>query len=95
MAEAGSRGGSAVSIINALLEIVVSFLNLILPALNLPDAFYANIDMAVSFIISMIHAASWLLPVDVMVTCFIVMFAVDHFAIFGRLAQWVINLIRG
>lgn len=82
-------------LINKLLEVVMTAFSALLSPLSLPEEFTGFIDKAFSFLIDMLTTASWFLPLNVIVTCFLVIIAVDNFALISRIVRWIIATIRG
>lgn len=82
-------------VINNLLTAILGIISSILPVFQLPKEFIEQLDKALVLVITLIEGASWILPMDVMLICFTTMLVVDNWAILVRIAQWIIELIRG
>ncbi|ERK28213.1 hypothetical protein [Clostridium intestinale] len=82
-------------VINAIINFLLGILDMILPKLGVPESFFNLIDGAVSTILGFLKAASWFIPLDILILCVTVMVIVDNFTLIVRVGQWIINLIRG
>ena len=82
-------------IVNFLLEKTLELLDILLPALSLPDDFYYKLDSAMAFLLGLIQGAAYFLPINVMISCFVVILIVDNFALMMRAGQFILKLIRG
>lgn len=83
------------AVINALMKFILTILDRLLPALGVPDSFFNACDSAFSMFVNIVRTASFFVPLDIMVTCLVVMSIVDNFALISRIGQWTIKLIRG
>lgn len=83
------------SITSAILNFLLSILNKVIPVLNLPDGFISSFDNSLAFVITLIKGACFFIPLDIFGLCFTTMFIADNFALFARLGQFIIKLIRG
>lgn len=83
------------SIINAIVSLLASLLDKILPTLGISAEFIAKIDLAFSWFISLMQSASYFLPLDVFVICLGVMLVFDNWSLLFRVGQWVVKFIRG
>lgn len=88
-------GVSNMELIKSILELIISLVSLILTPLSLPADFLAVVDGAISFVIDIIHFASWLLPVNIILICLSAIWVVDNWAIIWKIVKWVLELIRG
>ena len=80
-------------IINSLFGLVINLLSVLLPSMGLSPAFIGSIDSALSFLIEVMHGASYFLPVDTMLMCLGVIIAVDNFSLISRLVKWFLSFI--
>lgn len=83
------------AVIDNIMYILISFLDNIIPALNLPPGFVSQVDNALSTILGIINSAGYFIPLSVLSSCFTVVLLVDTFTLTMRLVQYVIGLIRG
>lgn len=60
-----------------------------------PPEFVSFLDGATSFLLELLAAASWLVPMDVLVVCLSVMVIVDNYKLFVRLSKYLISFIPG
>lgn len=83
------------AVIKAILNVIVGLLDLLLPILGVPDAFFTQLDTGISSFISILESVSWFIPINTLVICFNVMIIADNWTLIVRLAQWIIKTIRG
>ena len=72
-----------------------SIVDTLIPPLGVPSVFWDNLDGAVAFIIQILGWASWFIPLDLLVMCFLAMIAVDNFGRIVQISKWAIGIIRG
>ncbi|MCX7746599.1 MAG: hypothetical protein N2645_06895 [Clostridia bacterium] len=82
-------------IINTILRFLITLLDTLLPAIGLPDEFMAALDTAITAIINLINAAGYFIPLQTVVMCIGLVFAIDAGILAIRLGMWIIKLIRG
>ena len=82
-------------IINKLLELIISVIDNVFPVFGVPDSFFTSVDQSISFFITILQGANYILPLDVFVTCIGVMIIADNFALLTNVGKFILQLIRG
>ncbi len=82
-------------VVTTLIDWVVNTLDTILPKLNLNSSFLNTLDRSISFFIDIIQFVGYFFPIDVFCICLATMLIIDNFALFMRIGQWIIRLVRG
>lgn len=83
------------SFVFEIINFIIGLLGRLLPALSVPSEFIKGLDSVISFLIEVLQIASFLIPLDILIMCFGVIFLVDNFALFSRVSQFIIGIIRG
>lgn len=84
-----------IDIITILLNLILGAIDLLLPAIGVSDEFLGLLDNAFSMILDIVFTAAWFVDVNIFVTCFFVMIAIDQSALGMKMGRWIIGLIRG
>lgn len=82
-------------ILDGIIYLIVSFMDNVLPVLNLPDAFVANIDNATAYMIGLLNSAGYFVPLGVLSSCFTALVTVDLVTLTIKCVKWVVSIIRG
>lgn len=82
-------------VIKTILMGIVGLLDVLLPALGVPDEFFMQLDAGITGFITILEGVSWFIPINILVMCFSVMLVVDNWSLIVRIGQWIIKTIRG
>lgn len=82
-------------LLDGIMYSIVAFLDMVIPAFNLAPEFVAQIDSAISTIISLLSSAGYFVPLNVLILCFGTMISVDLFSLTVKLVKWAISIVRG
>lgn len=82
-------------LINAVLTMLITLIDKVMPVFGLPDEFYQKVDEAIVLLIQILRMGSYILPLDVMVYCLGIMLVADNLSVLTWLGKYVIRLVRG
>lgn len=82
-------------LIEALLNLILGALNLLLPVFGLSDEFLVALDSMFSTFIDLLMNVGFFIDFNVFVTCILAIIAVDNYVLLIRVGQWIFNIVRG
>lgn len=79
--------------LSTVIEVVITIFSAIVGVLPIPDSFVQGLDGFFGFIIQLLSAASWIIPLDLLVLCFGLIWAVDNYKVIFKVVAWLIERI--
>lgn len=79
--------------LSKIIDVVLTIIGGIVGVLPIPEGFVQGLDGFFEFIIQLLSAASWIIPLDLLVICFGLIWAVDNYKMIFKLVMWLIERI--
>lgn len=76
-----------------IINVVLSIVSVLVGVLPIPDAFVEGLDSFLAFIIDILSSASWLIPMDLLILCLGIVWAVDNYKLIFKFVMWLIERI--